>query len=45
MQADLYREIWQAFPFLLAPRTVGVMGDHRTYPTPLRYAPSPAMTA
>ena len=29
--ADLYREIWQAFAVLLPIRTVGVMGDQRTY--------------
>ncbi len=29
--ADLYDDIWQAFAVLLPVRTVGVMGDHRTY--------------
>ena len=29
--AGLYDEIWQAFAVLLPVRTVGVMGDHRTY--------------
>ncbi|MFH1259458.1 MAG: glutamine-hydrolyzing GMP synthase [Elusimicrobiota bacterium] len=29
--ADLYRKIWQAFAVLLPIRTVGVMGDERTY--------------
>jgi GMP synthase (glutamine-hydrolysing) len=29
--AELYREIWQAFAVLLPIRTVGVMGDQRTY--------------
>lgn len=29
--ADLYREIWQAFSVLLPVKTVGVMGDNRTY--------------
>jgi len=28
---DLYDEIWQAFVVLLPVRTVGVMGDNRTY--------------
>lgn len=29
--ADLYRKIWQSFAVLLPIRTVGVMGDERTY--------------
>ncbi len=29
--ADLYDEIWQAFAVLLPIRSVGVMGDYRTY--------------
>ena len=34
-KAGLYREIWQAFPVLLDLRTVGVMGDQRTYAYPI----------
>ncbi|NKB82538.1 MAG: glutamine-hydrolyzing GMP synthase [Nitrospirales bacterium] len=30
-QSGLYREIWQVFAVLLPIRTVGVMGDRRTY--------------
>ncbi|MEY3361683.1 MAG: hypothetical protein RL531_1402 [Actinomycetota bacterium] len=34
-RAGLYREIWQSFAVLPAVRTVGVMGDDRTYAYPL----------
>jgi len=34
-RAGLYRELWQTFAVLLAVRTVGVMGDERTYAHPL----------
>jgi GMP synthase (glutamine-hydrolysing) len=30
-KADLYRQLWQSFAVLTSSRTVGVMGDHRTY--------------
>ncbi len=30
-RAGLYDQIWQAFAVILPVRTVGVMGDHRTY--------------
>ena len=30
-EADLYRELWQSFAVLPDARTVGVMGDQRTY--------------
>jgi len=33
--ADLYNKLWQAFGILLPLRTVGVMGDRRTYEYPL----------
>jgi GMP synthase (glutamine-hydrolysing) len=34
-KAGLYREIWQAFAVLPAVRSVGVMGDERTYAYPI----------
>ena len=34
-KADLYNDIWQAFAVLLPVRTVGVMGDKRTYAWPI----------
>ncbi|HEX4776636.1 MAG TPA: glutamine-hydrolyzing GMP synthase [Acidimicrobiia bacterium] len=34
-RAGLYREIWQSFAVLPAVRTVGVMGDDRTYAYPV----------
>jgi GMP synthase (glutamine-hydrolysing) len=30
-EADLYRELWQSFAVLTDARSVGVMGDYRTY--------------
>jgi GMP synthase (glutamine-hydrolysing) len=35
LAADLYKYLWQAFTVLLPLRTVGVMGDRRTYEYPL----------
>ncbi len=34
-QAGLYRELWQSFAVLPAIRSVGVMGDERTYAYPI----------
>jgi len=34
-RAGLYREVWQSFAVLPAVRTVGVMGDGRTYEYPI----------
>jgi GMP synthase (glutamine-hydrolysing) len=34
-RAGLYRELWQSFAVLPAVRTVGVMGDERTYAYPI----------
>ena len=35
IKTDLYNDIWQAFAVLLPVRTVGVMGDKRTYSWPI----------
>jgi GMP synthase (glutamine-hydrolysing) len=42
--AGLYDEIWQAFAVLLPVRSVGVMGDERTYDFVLALRPSRART-
>ncbi len=34
-RAGLYRELWQSFAVLPAVRSVGVMGDERTYAYPI----------
>ncbi len=34
-RAGLYRQLWQSFAVLPAVRTVGVMGDERTYAYPI----------
>ena len=34
-RAGLYRDLWQSFAILPAVRTVGVMGDGRTYAYPI----------
>ena len=34
-KAGLYRELWQSFAVLPAVRSVGVMGDERTYAYPI----------
>jgi GMP synthase (glutamine-hydrolysing) len=33
--AGLYRDLWQSFAVLIPVRSVGVMGDHRTYAHPI----------
>lgn len=34
-RSDLYQDIWQSFAVLLSVRSVGVMGDERTYSYPI----------
>ena len=34
-RAGLYRQVWQSFAVLVVARTVGVMGDERTYAYPI----------
>ena len=43
--AGLYESIWQSFGVLLPVRTVGVMGDERTYAERWRCAPCTRATA
>ena len=43
--AGLYEKVWQSFAVLLPIRTVGVMGDERSYETSSRFAWSTAKTA
>ena len=35
LKAGLYNDIWQSFAVLLPVKTVGVMGDKRTYAWPI----------
>jgi GMP synthase (glutamine-hydrolysing) len=44
-RAGLYDDIWQAFAVILPVKTVGVMGDGRTYDFVVGLRPSPPRTA
>ncbi len=41
-KAKLYRQLWQSFTVLTDVRSVGVMGDHRTYGYLVNIGLSPA---